>query len=84
MARTQQPPLNYQTKGAAAFKGVCFDPANSLWKFSGAGAPTDGAAGDGAGWAGPGSEYTDATNAFLYINTGTKASPTWTKVGTQS
>lgn len=26
----------------------------------------------------------DTTNAFLYINTGTVPSPTWTKVGTQS
>lgn len=26
----------------------------------------------------------DTTNAKLYINTGTKASPTWTVVGTQT
>lgn len=40
----------------------------------------------GADVAGPGSLYVDATSAtgVLYINTNTKASPTWTKVGTQS
>lgn len=32
----------------------------------------------------PGSLAVDYTNAFLYINTGTLASATWTKVGTQS
>lgn len=84
MAKTQQPPLNQVTKGAIKCLGICFDAANSLWKFSIAGAPTNGAAGDGAGWAGPGSELTDYTNKFLYINTNTKASPTWTKVGSQS
>lgn len=26
----------------------------------------------------------DITNAILYINTNTQASPTWTKVGTQT
>jgi len=32
----------------------------------------------------PGSLAVDYTNAFLYINTGTLALSTWTKVGTQS
>ena len=41
----------------------------------GAGAPTD--ATTGANVAGIGSQYTDVTNANLYINGGTKASPTW-------
>jgi len=49
-----------------------------------AGVPVDGASGTGAGYAGPGSQITDYTNAFLYINTNTAASPTWVKVGTQS
>lgn len=40
-------------------------------------------------WAGqnraqPGSLLIDATGKKLYINTGTKASPTWTVAGTQS
>lgn len=57
---------------------------NAIIKVIGAGVPTDGTSGTKAGEAGPGSEYTDVTNAKLYINTGTKASPTWTVVGTQS
>lgn len=45
--------------------------------LTGAGAPVDGVAGTGAASAGPGSRYTDITNANLYINANTKASPTW-------
>jgi hypothetical protein len=47
-----------------------------------AGAPTNGST--GAGYAGKGSLLIDYTNGYLYINTNTKASPTWTKVGTQT
>ena len=50
----------------------------------GAGAPTDGTSGDGAGEACPGSLYIDITNGKLYINTNTKASPTYTVVGAQT
>jgi hypothetical protein len=46
-----------------------------------AGAPTNGTT--FAGQAAKGCLLVDTTNAFLYINTGTQASPTWTKVGTQ-
>jgi hypothetical protein len=49
-----------------------------------AGAPTNGTSGTAATVAGPGCLLIDTTNKFLYINTNTKASPTWTKVGTQS
>jgi hypothetical protein len=35
------------------------------------------------GW-GKGQLLTDTTNGILYINTGTAAAPTWTKVGTQT
>lgn len=77
-------PIVQHEKGAIAAGSVCFDLANDLWDISGAGVPTDGTAGDGAAFAGKGSRYTDRTNAKLYINTGTKASPTWTIVGTQS
>ena len=45
-----------------------------------AGAPTNGTAGTGFGKAGPGSLCFDYTNGQVYINTNTKASPTWTKV----
>lgn len=34
--------------------------------------------------AGKGSLLSDTTNGILYINTGTAAAPTWTKVGTQT
>lgn len=49
--------------------------------FAGAGAPSNGTSGTGAGKAGPGSLYVDKTNAKLYQNTNTKASPTWSSVG---
>lgn len=49
--------------------------------FSGTGAPSNGTSGTGAGKAGPGSLYVDATNKKLYQNTNTKASPTWQSVG---
>ena len=48
----------------------------------GAGVPVDGTTLDEV--AGKGSLYIDITNGVLYINTGTKSSSTWTKVGTQS
>lgn len=51
--------------------------ANDVMALQGTGAPTDGTSGTGAGQAGKGSRYTDTTNANLYLNAGTKASPTW-------
>lgn len=53
---------------------------NNVWFLSGAGAPTSGTSGTGAKLAGPTSLYFDITNVVLYINTNTKASPTWTAV----
>lgn len=47
-----------------------------------AGAPTSGTT--YAGKAAKGCLLVDTTNAILYINTNTQASPTWTKVGTQT
>ena len=47
--------------------------------FAKAGVPTDGTSGDGVGFAGPGSLCIDVTNKDVYMNTGTKALPTWTK-----
>jgi hypothetical protein len=49
-----------------------------------AGVPVDGTSGTGAGFAGKGSLCIDRTNAKLYQNTNTKASPTWALVGTQT
>jgi len=48
--------------------------------LTGSGAPTDGAAGTGAGYAGPGSlyiDYTASTTTKLYVNEGTKTTPDW-------
>lgn len=45
------------------------------------GVPT---AADGVGICGKGSLCVDALNAKLYINTGTRAVPAWTVVGTQT
>ncbi len=73
------------TKGAIGSKsGVMF--GNSVWIFTGSGAPSDGTSGTGAGFAAPGSLYIRAstTNSKVFVNTNTTASPTWTVVGAQS
>jgi hypothetical protein len=44
---------------------------------TGAGAPTNGTSGTGAGKFDIGSIYLDTTNGNAYVNQGTKASPTW-------
>lgn len=54
--------------------------AGSARIFAGAVAPVDGTSGTGAGKAGPGSMYIRTDVATVYINTGTKASPTWKSV----
>lgn len=56
---------------------------NEICILSGSGVPVDGVSGTGAGFAGTGSLYV-RTTGVLYINTNTKASPTWTVVGSQS
>lgn len=48
------------------------------------GAPTSGASGTGAGELDKGTVLWDATNGIEYMQTGTLASPTWTKTGTQT
>lgn len=45
--------------------------------LSNAGAPISGTSGTFAGFAGPGSILLDTTNGKFYLNTNTKASPTW-------
>jgi len=57
---------------------------NDLAILTNAGAPTNGTSGTFVKMAGPGCLLIDTTNKKLYINTNTKASPTWTVVGTQS
>jgi hypothetical protein len=48
--------------------------------IAGAGAPTNGTSGTGAGRANPGSMYVDTTNGVRWQNVGTSASPVWTPV----
>lgn len=50
--------------------------------FENPGAPSNGTSGTFAGAAGPGHLLLDITNAVMYINTNTLASPTWTAFGT--
>jgi hypothetical protein len=50
-----------------------------MW-FSGSGAPVNSTT--GAGVAEKGSQYVRTSNGAVYTNTGTKAAPTWTLVGT--
>ncbi len=50
---------------------------NNVPIVTNAGAPTSGTSGTYAGQAGPGSILIDFTNANLYVNAGTLASPTW-------
>ena len=53
---------------------------NGVIQFTGTAAPVNGAAGTGFGVAGPGSLYF-RTDGAVYANTNTKASPTWTQLG---
>lgn len=55
---------------------------NDVWQGSAAGAPTSGTSGTGVGIAGPGSVYTNISTGIQYVNTNTKASPTWSPVPT--
>ena len=73
---------NYSGTGIALAiaKAILRSPNEVCW-LEGSGAPTDGGAGTGAGFAGPGSRYTRLSNGALYLNTGSKASPTWTASG---
>lgn len=60
------------------------DPSIHPGIFYGAAAPTNGTSGTAAGEAEPGSLYIATDTPLLHINTNTKASPTWTVVGTQT
>lgn len=58
--------------------------ANNVVDLEGDGAPTSGASGTGDNVAGPGSRYTDYTNANLYIQTGLITAPAWKLVVRES
>lgn len=66
-------------RGAQAAHGG-LDLGDGVWIIQGAGAPTSGTSGDGAGFAGPGSQYIDRTSGTPYKNTNTAASPTWAAI----
>lgn len=85
VTRSGQSYVNGYNKGDIRLGGDINGTAagNDVLIMRKAGAPTNGTSGDGAANAGPGSLLIDTTNAKLYINTNTKASPTWTIVGTQ-
>lgn len=55
-----------------------------VWHIAQAGAPTNGTSGTGNKFAGIGSQYTNTTTGAVYINTGTKASPTWSLLASAS
>lgn len=84
----KQPHPYTVSKGPVEFKDAVINPANGVWLFTANGVPVAGTTGTGAGWAGPGSLCigldTGGSTWKLYINTGTKASPTWTVVGAQT
>ena len=83
-AGVRAPGVNQTSKGAIAFTQCILDQRNGVWMLVQAGAPTYGAAGDGATFAGPGSLLIDITGTKIFINTNTLASPTWTAVGAQT
>jgi len=55
-----------------------------VWIFSFAAAMVNGTSGTGAGVTGPGSICGNSSTGKAYINTNTKASPTWTVIGAQT
>jgi len=81
MALTQQPPTIQHEKGAISAGAFAL---GDVYILKAATTPTDGTSGDGAGWASKGSLYIDTNGGKIYINTNTKASPTWTVVGAQT
>lgn len=70
------PQMSERTKGAIGADGGLY-AGNNCWIISVSGAPSNGASGTGAGFAGPGS-IAMSTSGQSYTNTNTKASPTWT------
>lgn len=70
--------VNLITKGTAYVGALLFGRAGRYLLLDGTGAPVDGTT--GAGDAGPGSRYTDASTGDTYLNIGTKASPVWVLV----
>jgi hypothetical protein len=72
--------------GARQRGGVTDDTGVAVQVFTFSGAPVNGGSGTFVNVAEPGALLVriDAGQIRLYINTNTKASPTWTVVGTQT
>jgi hypothetical protein len=69
-----------QTGSTGLFRvGALLVKPSIVLPLTGSGAPTN--AVTGAGVAGPGSFYIRTSNGAVYVNTNTKASPTWTQLG---
>lgn len=69
------------TKGYVS-ASIGFSVGDDVIIFLNSGVPTNGTT--GANLSVKGGLCLDTTNGKAYINTGTKASPTWTVVGTQT
>ncbi|RYZ93551.1 MAG: hypothetical protein EOP06_00485 [Proteobacteria bacterium] len=67
-----------------AYQKANVQPGTLVYLYQNAGVPVAGTSGTFAKVAPKGALLVDTTNAILYINTNTQASPTWTKVGTQT
>lgn len=78
--------MNEVTRGLLSGFAAFFKSGGGFSISGNAGAPSSGTSGTFVNTyrANPGSLLVDTTNKILYINTNTKASPTWTKVGTQT
>ena len=83
MAVPTKGPLVNVNQGAASNEGGVHI-GGDVWIFSFDAAMVDGVAGTGAGVTGPGSICGNSGDGKVYINTNTKASPTWVVAGIQT
>lgn len=74
----------YQPVDSAFYLSAPIRIVEDVVLLVGTATPTDGVAGTGAGVAGKGSLHLNTSDGKLRSNTNTKASPTWTIVGTQA
>lgn len=72
-----------RTKGGTMADGGIY-LGGDVWMFSFDAAMVDGTSGTGAGVTGPGSICGNSNDGKAYVNTNTKASPTWVAIGTQT
>ena len=77
MATVQRAADTVEKYGLAATSSAGSISATSIGWYSGAGAPTNGAAGTQVNVAGPGSRYFDSTNTTEYWQSGSISSVSW-------